>query len=944
MTPLVSDDQVLGALWGKSNANGLMNLLLQHLLDTAAVAELMWDRFLAPAITNEIDACCGGQGRSLFALVCGLHDVGKASPAFQAKDPKLAEAVRAAGLGWKRLDGKATGWHHTLAGAHILSRVLLAAGWSAEAVAWVVPLVAGHHGVIPAAGAHCKPPQRGNAQGCGSWVTAQDALVYRIASELGIDLVEAAPSRAPRRGVQLAVSGAVIMADWIASTDRQFGGVPDLEQVSMAGARERAGRGWTELRLRGGWDPAALTIHPDQVQARFGRSARAAQLDAIRLAAEMSAPGLLVLEAPMGEGKTEAALAAVEVLAARFGADGLFMGMPTQATSDPMFSRVRRWVQTVAPDVPVGLLHGKRQFNPEWKKLQKKVAFHGVDEFGCDDQYGMSAHRSAASAGTQLVPAEWFLGRKRGLLSALSVGTIDQLLYAATRTRHVMLRHTGLAGRVVVLDEVHAYDVYMAQFLFEALRWLGDTGVPVVVLSATLPPALRADLVRAYLQGALTERDADLSALPAAAGYPNALSACVLDGRQCFAQYSSPPWRPSVPVAVEVLAEEPTEGPEVVVAALTDALRDGGCALVVRNTVRRAQETYAAVRTQFGTDAVLLHARLTVGERADRTKRVLDWLGPPDQEDAADRPQRLVVVATQLAEQSFDVDVDLLVTDVAPIDLLLQRTGRLHRHDRSATDRPPRVRAPRLLVVGMAPDEPGPPRFPGGSVQVYGEYLLLRSAALVLGIAGEQGWSVPADVPDLVAWGYSADLTELPQLWQARATEALSVWRADRAQREAKAKQFLLAGDELVGKDRLGRLTLAGLHERSVAEADDDDVAAAVRDGDESIEVVLVCRDGGGYSTLSGRDLGPDGAAAVSDEDVLEEVARCAVRLPAYQQITEAAKTLLRPLAGWTGNPWLARARALELDDTLSAELGGYRLTYSLDRGLLDERLTGRTR
>ena len=97
-----------------------MNLLLQHLLDAAAVAELMWDRFLAPTIKTRIDGCCSGKGRALFSLVCGLHDVGKASPAFQAKDPALAAAVRAVGLLWRALDRAQEAWHHTLAGAYLL--------------------------------------------------------------------------------------------------------------------------------------------------------------------------------------------------------------------------------------------------------------------------------------------------------------------------------------------------------------------------------------------------------------------------------------------------------------------------------------------------------------------------------------------------------------------------------------------------------------------------------------------------------------------------------------------------------------------------------------------------------------------------------------------------------------------------------------------------------
>lgn len=931
-------DAAFGVLWGKSKAGDSVNLLLQHLLDTAAVAELLWDRFLAPGTKNKIDGCCGGRGRSLFALVCGLHDVGKASPAFQAKVPSLASAVQEAGLGWRELSSsQSRAWHHTLAGAVILRRVLPAAGWSPDAVSWVWPLIAGHHGVVPGPGKLLSSRQRDNAQGRGEWVIVQDELVRRIAAELEIDLATMAPTRAPRRAEQLALCGAVIMADWIASDDRHFAGIDDLRRVSVKGARERAEKAWRELNLRGGWDPASLTRYPDQVQARFGVPSRPAQTDAVALAAEMAAAGLLILEAPMGEGKTEAALAATEVLAAKFGADGLFVGMPTQATSDPMFSRVREWADAVAPGLPVGLLHGKRRFNPEWNRLRKQVRFAGVDEFGCEDAYGAAgSERSGLAEDARLIPAEWFLGHKRGLLSALTVGTIDQLLHAATRTRHVMLRHTGLAGRVVVLDEVHAYDVYMAQFLFEALRWLADAGVPVVLLSATLPPDLRDELVRSYLQGVLSTRDVDLSGQPTGEGYPRALSVCVVDGQPRFQTRASAPWRLSVPVEVEVLAEELDGSPDQVVAALVEALRNGGCALVVRNTVTRAQRTYAAVKEVFGSDVVLLHARLAAGERADRAERVLKLLGRPGRDEAPPRPRRLVVVATQLAEQSFDVDVDLLITDLAPIDLLLQRIGRLHRHARPESERGPHVRRPRVIVTGMAPRGDGPPQFPIGSRYVYGEYMLLRTAALVMAAAAGQGWSVPAQVPGLVAHGYAADEGLLPAGWQASAHAALQKWREERARRQARADQFLLAGVH-----RLGAPTLMGLHERSIDELQDDDqVAAVVRDGEPSVEVVLVRRSEGVYLTLGGRSLGPNGDVVATDEAVLDEVMRASVRLPARPALTKAALDELRPLPGWASDPWLRRTRALELDDSWSARLGGRQLTYSTELGLLDEHVS----
>jgi CRISPR-associated endonuclease/helicase Cas3 len=911
----------LAVLWGKSDAGGRPNLLLQHLLDTAAVAELIWDGYLSPGLKGWLDEVSGGNGRAFFALLCGWHDVGKASPAFQGKVDGLAQAVRAVGLTWRRLDRESTGWHHTCAGAVIVESVLRQVGWSEEAVGWVWPLVAGHHGLLPSRGRVFKTAGRlRNAQGDGpAWRAAQAAVVHAVADALDVDLARLAPIKTPRRGAQLGLSGFVIMADWIASSDH-FTGVSSLSGVSMASARERAARAWAKLQLRGGWGSAPYRQSSDLVAARFGKSARPLQAACVKLAEEVPVPGLLVIEAPMGEGKTEGALAAAEVLGRRFGCDGIFVGMPTQATSDPMFDRVLQWADQVDPGLPVGLLHGKRMFNPRWNALQQTVHFAGVDEFGCDDEFGL-AH-SGTPVRPEHAPAQWFLGAKRGMLMPVTVGTVDHLLFAATRTKHVMLRHAGLAGRVVILDEIHAYDVYMSQFLHEALRWLADAGVPVILLTATLPKQQREGLMRAYLQGAQGRRVVDLPAVTEEPGYPVLHALTATDSTATCTTRATASWRETTATAVQLREEAPDDGPEAVVELLDDELRDGGCALVIRNTVSRAQQTYQALAEKWSTDEViLLHARLTVAERAARTATALELLGPPGGPVA--RPPRLIVVATQLAEQSFDVDADLLVTDLAPIDLLLQRVGRVHRHPR-----PGRTRPPKVYVTGMRTDPAAPPVFPAGSEYVYGRYPLLRAAALVLEAAADGGWSIPADVPDLVRRGYGAT-AHVPASWQETTTAAHNRWQVqERARREA-AEVFLLAGES-----ELGAPTLAGLHQRATGDAPDEDDLAVVRDGPESVEVILVRQAGGRYLTLSGRSLGPTGDAG--DAALAEEVIGSTVRLPARPAVTAAAKQL-GPLPGWYGNGWLSKARALVLDEHNSAVLGGRRLSYDKRLGLLDE-------
>ena len=159
----------------------------------------------------------------------------------------------------------------------------------------------------------------------------------------------------------------------------------------------------------------------------------------------------------------------------------MFFGLPTQATSNGIFSRVREWLDHIEGEKSIRLIHGKAQLNDEFSSLPKSRNIHGGDEVGVN---------------------EWFAGRKVSILDDFTVGTVDQILLAALKQKHLMLRHLGLSNKVVVIDEVHAYDAYMSVFLYRALRWLGAYKVPVVILSATLPISKRNALLEAYMIGA----------------------------------------------------------------------------------------------------------------------------------------------------------------------------------------------------------------------------------------------------------------------------------------------------------------------------------------------------------------------------------------------------------------------------------------------------------
>ncbi|WP_420708547.1 CRISPR-associated helicase Cas3' [Streptomyces sp. ERV7] len=944
-------------LWGKSAARngGRSHLLLGHLLDTAAVAEVMWERYLSAALRQRLEEVSGGRGRLWFMWICGIHDCGKACPAFQAMDDAEAAPVRAAGLTWGRLPAdRRQRWRHDVAGAALLRPRLVAEWGNAESAAWVWPLVAGHHGAFPSV--QGLQPKHREVQGRGAaWAEAQRAVVDVFTRAVGFaDLADARPVEALNRAEQLGLSGLIVMADWIASDSEQFEGLTDAHKISLAGARRRAEAAWRRLGLRGGWYELAVPSGQfAPLTERLRVIPRASQRELVGRAWSMPAPGLMVAEAPMGEGKTKAALAAAEVLAARFGLDGVFVAMPTQATSDPMYEQVLEWVRSFDPDLEaqVTLLHGKRRFNPTWRQIwehqragqegtsgsdEESAFLDPFDVYGAteeDAEYGMPSWTPGGDSAPQEGrdgPALWFLGNKRGLLTAFAVGTVDHLLHAATRTRHVMLRFAGLVGKVVVVDEVHAADVYMRQFLLEALRWLGQARVPVVLLSATLPPAQRQAFVDAYLSGALSAADVHCL-VPEPAGYPCVTVAYALSGSPVAesSREAVPAWRASTPTRLGWLPDITGDG-EVIASAVSEELADGGVVLVVVNAVDRAQAIHRALtKAGFEGQVRLLHGRLCAADRAQRTEECLRLLGP---EAGEGRPGRMVVIATQLAEQSFDIDADLLITDLAPVDLLLQRIGRLHRHN--GTRRPTAFAAPRVLVTGVAAGAGGRPRFLAASKAIYGEWALLRAAALVSEAAGllgtdaarGGGWSLPADVPGLVARGYG-EASVCPPHWNEGV--AWEAWQAKEQQREKCAEGFLLTRPR-----EWGAPTLEGLHYAGSRAASEQDLDAVVRDGKRSVEVVLVRRSPDGYRALDGTWMGVHGE--VDDETAVSRLLGGTVRLPA--RLAEAAEAELAPLPGWAGHPWLRYTRALVLEDGGTALLGKERVGYDDVLGLVVDR------
>jgi CRISPR-associated endonuclease/helicase Cas3 len=457
------------------------------------------------------------------------------------------------------------------------------------------------------------------------------------------------------------------------------------------------------------------------------------------VARETKVPGLAILEAPMGEGKTEAAFYFADYWNAT-GFRGSYIAMPTQATSNQLFERFRRFLQARYDDaerINLQLLHGHAALSTDLKLLMTDQWIPqptGVDSG--DDEAG------EASVGA----AEWFTYRKRGLLAPFGVGTIDQALLSVLQVKHGFVRLFGLAGKTIIIDEVHAYDTYMSTLLERLLEWLAALGSPVVLLSATLPSARRKGLVSAYTRGLGHSVPAQPGPLEK---YPRITLVDSSGVRESHVE-ASPETRRAL--GIRWLAGGVGGLPEMLLAALDG----GGCAAVVCNTVARAQEIYVALRDEISgcpeaqrPQLDLFHARFLFKDRQEREERCLRRFGKPNQPDGttADRPRRAILVATQVIEQSLDLDFDLMVSELAPVDLLLQRAGRLHRHQRSDRRGP---QTPTLHILRPELEE-GLPKLEGGATFVYDEHILLRSWHT---LKDRESANIPDDVEELIETVY----------------------------------------------------------------------------------------------------------------------------------------------------------------------------------------------
>lgn len=930
--------------------------LYQHLDDTAAVAGWYWDNHVSDKIKDLIaqPSLSHAEVRSMYVWLAGVHDVGKASPAFAIQVDVLAQAMIDAGLpidrNIKGTPERSEARHEVVGYLHLSDRLVNNFGYAPEDARQLAGIVAAHHGLAPEATRLSKVRAEPHLVGDGVWAEVRTELFAR-AEQMHLPTGQIESWRDLRLPItaQTLLSGLVIVADWIASNEEYFP-YCELNRHPGESTQERLDQAIQELRLSAPWKPAPPSSSAETFfQERFTlppnaklKSAQKALVDAARQA---EGPELFIVEAPMGSGKTEAALAAAEILAAKTGANGIYFGLPTQATADGMFSRVLPWIERLGGETAnsVYLAHGKANLNAEFSRLSASYLRSLNTEPG--------ATKPNSARGTlddAAVAHQWFRG-KRGMLATFVVGTIDQGLMGVLRSRHVVLRHLGLASKVVIIDEAHSYDAYSSVYLEQLLHWLGGYQVPVILLSATLPAAKRQDLIKAYDRGRslgegnkLSKRQMRLAeptryqGLVGNIGYPSVAMSRTNEAPLVIAPADDS-------VQVDVVVEQIDDSPEAILQTLKRELAGGGCAAVIHNTVRRVQETAAFLRVELDEDVeiIVAHSRFVAADRAVKDAELLKRFGAPGL--APERPKKSVVVASQVIEQSLDIDFDVMITDLAPIDLVLQRSGRLHRHDRG-DGRPERVRAPRLFLTGVdwrtEPPEPAK-----AYRKIYQPFVLLRTLAVLADRAQIQ---LPRDIPLLVQRVYD-DEPIGPDSWQSALAGAKKLLDENLRTKQGDARAFRLRDIGEPGS------SLIGWVQASVGDAESAKNQAAVRDIGESLEVLVLFRDSDGVlKTLpwlaknAGVAIPLDGppppwlAKTISSSSLRLPEGLCAGRIGGFIDSLEKA----HPFPSWEASPALRGELVLILNTDNTATLGDYSLNYDRNDGFtyIEEKRNERAR
>ena len=667
--------------------------LIDHMLETGIVTECLIDAdgMYRPVLSrlSEITGCDNNKLSAKIVFICAIHDIGKAHPIFQGRDAETLEILRRKNVEQTLFN---TRFRHEQYGANIFDRLSVddADMKNSDIISQIIRM---HHQKEHKKNSDIDIIKIDDKEKAKKWRHIQNEIydyVKNIFRFDNLNLINKNISKPELFVVQNAILGIMITADWIASNNYVF----DNQQCENIDEFLKSRKVQALKFLNNEWLIRQQIPVMQDFKSAFGFNGRPVQNDVEKIVHKNDIKCMLI-ESDCGSGKTEAALYAAAVLGNRSGLSGIYMGLPTGVSAEAIQDRVDKFLTS----------RGMRN-----TKLytSKSMLLREPDKR----------------------PIWTDMSRQR-LLAASAVGTVDQVMTAARLVRFESVRMDGLASKVLIIDEIHAYDAYMLAVIKDLLKICEELGVPVIMLSATLPISTKKDLL-----GVLGDGDIELHN-----GYP-VISYVTKDGN--VHEHVSHQYMPDKKISCELLPI--LNDNDKIARYAVDVVKDGGCECVIMNTVADAICVYDKIKKNKKNDCkiILYHSRMTINARDKTSRKILAMCG----KDRTKRPERVIIVGTQVLEQSLDIDVDYMITAICPIDLLFQRIGRYHRHGDAGTIREHVVVANTVQVL-----IPATLSSYGGTEYVYEKCYL---DATIDAINEHNGHLlIPSGMPDMINYVYS---------------------------------------------------------------------------------------------------------------------------------------------------------------------------------------------
>lgn len=695
--------------WAKTSPEGKPGIsVYDHMVNVGCVARSLAE--ISPGILKRFRLLS-----STVASLAALHDLGKISPGFQRKCEAWLEENGLTKVAINNVWDTAMESDHGKVSHAAIQEFLLKIGLDRNTAKFISTVIGAHHGRLTPPNDRGYRPNKAMSETTSKidWDKARLTDAQRIwdqfmRNEDSITLSDDSPAL-------WWLAGLTSVADWIGSDERYFS--PEHRTTNID-ASDLARKALDEI----GFTPLVLNKNLT-FESIFGFSPNDMQVKALTT---ITQPGVYVIEAPMGMGKTEAALGAAYQLMISGKANGIYFALPTQATSNRIHLRMNEFLQRIAPFAPASrLIHGN-----SW-----------LMRSDCEIQ-PISTVKQGKAIEDARTGRDWFNSTKRALIAPFGVGTIDQALLGVVAAKHFFVRHFALAGKVVILDEVHSYDLYTGTLIDTLITTLRGLGCTVIVLSATLTGKRRRQLI------SRNDNDSDDAKLP----YP------LISGDNESVPIKSVAAKPQLSHTVQIVFVNTEKATENAIVLATK----GGAVLWICDTVDAAQKQYRQFKesNQVKFPIGLLHSRYPFCRREDFEDEWMERFGREGKTRCGS-----ILVSTQVVEQSVDLDADLLITELAPTDMLLQRLGRLWRHDRE--HRP--TDAARLCIIkegksieefrALSPQEIK--KELGNKAHVYDPFVLLRSLEVWL---KQKEISIPSQIRSLIESTYEERENE-PESW-----------------------------------------------------------------------------------------------------------------------------------------------------------------------------------